>query len=438
MVNWENTQLAIWALLIGLLLIGMAFSNSRLKRLPLSGAMIYLLVGYALGSAGLQLFDPNPYHNAPLLERLAEIALLVSLFSAGLKLRLPFADLRWRLSLRLALVTMLITIGLVAGLGLLLGLPLGAAILLGAILAPTDPVLASDVQVDDARDSDKLRFSLTGESGLNDGSAFPFVVLGLGLLHAHTSINFWQWVIRDVAWSIGAGVLIGAASGALIGRLVLYLRTEQKEAVGLDEFLVLGLIGIAYGGALLLHASTFLSVFAAALALTRTPRLNTRSPRLPAYELEKLAELATTPQHAGPLMMRAVMGFNEQLERIAEVAIVILVGALIPFIIVDWQVVIIVAALVLVIRPIAVLLGLIDMRIDRSQRFLISWFGVRGIGSIYYLLYAINHSLPIPLLSFLISVTLGAVATSIVAHGISVTPLMTLYRSRRRRPQKPH
>ncbi|MDB6060811.1 MAG: Na+/H+ antiporter [Verrucomicrobiaceae bacterium] len=433
MFESDNFQIAIWALLIGVLLVVMAFSNSLVKRMPLSGAMIYLVVGYAISHGGMQLFSPNPYEHSLILERIAEIALLISLFSAGLKLRLPLSDPRWRLSLRLAIPSMLVTIALIAGIGVLLRLNIGAAILLGAILAPTDPVLASDVQVENVRDGDKLRFSLTGESGLNDGSAFPFVVLGLGLLQPQAGINIWYWFAVDFVWSIGIGLCVGAACGAVVGRLVMYLRTEQKEAVGLDEFLVLGLIALAYGGALLLNASTFLAVFAAALAMTRATRLGEQSPRLPSYELEKLEELATNPEHAGPLMMRAVLGFNEQLERIAEVTVVILVGALIPFIDLNRHVLILIPALILIIRPLAVTLGLAGAGIDRSQHRLICWFGVRGIGSIYYLLFAINHNLPGELLTLFVSVTLAVVATSIVVHGISVKPLMQIYSNRRER-----
>src|SRR3954467_3690766 len=144
-----------------------------------------------------------------------------------------------------------VTVALVAGVGaLVLGLPLGAAILLGAILAPTDPVLASDVQVADAGDRDRLRFALTGEAGLNDGTAFPLVLLGLGLLGLHEIGSFgWRWVVVDVIWGVAAGIAIGAVAGTAVGRLVLYLRRTHKEAVGLDNFLALGLVGLAYGAA---------------------------------------------------------------------------------------------------------------------------------------------------------------------------------------------
>lgn len=439
-----ETMIVTWSLLIGILLTLMALSSSLLKRIPLSGAVIYLFVGFALSEAGLQLLIPTPVEQAPILERVAECALIVSLFSAGLKLRLPLRDERWRVSLQLATVTMLITIALLTALGIALGLSVGAAILLGAILAPTDPVLASDVQVENARDTDRLRFSLTGESGLNDGTAFPFVILGLTILQAHSATDMGHWLAVDVLWSTGVGIAVGGLWGSVVGRLVLYLRTQQKEAVGLDEFLALGLIALVYGSALWLHASTFLAVFCAGLAMTRTTRMQRANTTLPEYELDKLHELATEPEHAGALMMRAVLGFNQQLERVAEVTVVVLVGALLPFVKISLPVVVLIAALILVLRPFAVQLSLIPIRglsakvdIGRSQRWLISWFGVRGIGSIYYLFFSINHGLSTSLTTFFTSVVVGAVATSIVVHGISVTPLMKHYENRSKTNLKP-
>ena len=173
---------AIWAVIIGALLITIALSNSLLKRLPLSTAMLYLVAGMGLGPLGFALMDPQPRTHALVLEHLTEVAVLVSLFAAGLKLSVPLRHSHWRLPLRLAFVSMTLTVAMIALVGWLgLGLSPGAAILLGGILAPTDPVLASDVQVEGSSDRDRLRFSLTGEGGFNDGAAFPFVMLGLGI-----------------------------------------------------------------------------------------------------------------------------------------------------------------------------------------------------------------------------------------------------------------
>ena len=214
---------------------------------------------------------PDPRAHAALLERLAEVALLISLFAVGLRLGVPLRDRRWRLPLRLAFLSMAAMVALVTAIGVFwLQLPLGVAVLLGAILAPTDPVLASDVQSETGTDPDRLGFSLAAEGGLNDGAAFPFVMLGLGLLGLHElGPGLVGWWSIDLLWATLGGMAIGAALGAASGRLVLHLRIRHGEAVGLDEFLGLGLVAMAYGIAQFSLASGFLAVFAAGMALQR-------------------------------------------------------------------------------------------------------------------------------------------------------------------------
>jgi NhaP-type Na+/H+ or K+/H+ antiporter len=428
----------IWFLVIGALLIVMALSGSVLKRLPLSTSMLYLLVGFGLGPYGYGLIRLDPVAQSAFLERLAEVAVIVSLFTTGLKLSPPLHDKRWRLPLRLAFGSMALTVGLIAAAGVLwLGLPLGAAILLGAVLAPTDPVLASDVQLEDPDDRDRLRFSLTGEAGLNDGTAFPFVMLGLGLLHLHPIGEAgWRWVAVDVVWATLGGLAIGTLLGMLVGRLVLFLRREHKEAVGLDEFLALGLIALSYGAALLLHTYGFLAVFAAGRALRRIERQSAgeEAPgdiKVAAHPEEK-EEIATHPEKAPAYMAQAVLGFNEQLERIGEVTVVVLLGGMLTLRYLPREALWFVPLLFLVIRPLSVWLGLIGSRTSRTQRLLMSWFGIRGIGSVYYLMYAIQHGLPRPLAQQLTALTLTVVAVSIVLHGTSVTPLMNRYAQKAR------
>src|SRR6185503_11971527 len=200
-----------WFLLVGVLLIAVALLGRFLDRLPVSLAMIYLLVGFVLGPAVTNALELHPMRHLELLGSITEAALLIALFTVGIKLRVPVGDWRWALPMRLATLSMLLTIGGVAAVGSwLLGLPLGQALVLGAILAPTDPVLASDVQLRSPQDRDGLRFALTGEGGLNDGSAFPFVLLGLGWLGLHDIGEYgWRWLLRDVVWSIGGGLGIG-------------------------------------------------------------------------------------------------------------------------------------------------------------------------------------------------------------------------------------
>ncbi|MDQ3493702.1 MAG: cation:proton antiporter [Chloroflexota bacterium] len=430
---------ARWFLAAGVVLIAMALASSVLRRLPLSSSMIYLAAGAVLGPIGLGMIIIDPAGGGSgLLEVVSEVAVILSLFTAGLKLRLPISDRGWWIPVRLAFVSMALTVGLIALAGVtLLGLPLGAAVLLGAILAPTDPVLASDVQVGHPGDPDQLRFALTGEAGLNDGTAFPFVMLGLGLLGLHDlGENGLRWVAVDLVWSVAVGLAVGALLGTLVARLVVHLRSTHREAVGLDEFLALGLIGISYGAALMVGGYGFLAVFAAGLALRRIER--TRTNEDVADELEagegrggrSQEEVATHPETAPAFMARALLTFNEQLERIGEVAVVVLVGAALTIVGVPLEVAWFAPLLFLVIRPLAVLIGLAGASLSRTRLIFIGWFGIRGVGSVYYLSYAITHDLQPDVARTLAAITLSVVAASVLVHGISVTPLMSRYERR--------
>jgi NhaP-type Na+/H+ or K+/H+ antiporter len=427
----------IWFLVVGVLLVLMALGGSVLKRLPLSTSMLYLAVGVALGPVGLGLIDVDPLEHATLLERVTEVAVLISLFSAGLKLRVSWRDRRWRTPIRLATLSMFVTVALVAALGMYgLGLSLGGAVLLGAILAPTDPVLASDVQVESATDRDRLRFALTGEAGMNDGTAFPFVMLGLGLLGLHEIGPYgWKWFTVDLVWAVVSGIAVGWILGTLVGQLVLYLRRQHREALGTDDFLALGLIAFSYGGALLVKGYGFLAVFAAGLALRNIEQRHAEAsggPNAPPALQDAAAagseeEMATHEATAPAYMAQAALGFTEQLERIGEVAVVLLVGGMLTYATIDPKVVWFVPALFFVVRPIAVRLGAPLGGAPSIQRHLTIWFGIRGIGSIYYLTYAIAHGLPAELARELSAITLSTVALSAIAHGVSVTPLMRRY-----------
>ncbi|MDB5818735.1 MAG: putative Na+/H+ and antiporter, NhaP type [Rhizobacter sp.] len=483
-------QLALWATIVGGLLIFMALAGSVLARLPFSGSMIYILVGLAVSPLWLHLSALQPLASSGFVEHLTEVVVLVSLFTSGLKLSAGINDRQWLLPVRLATVSMVVTVVIITVVGWgLLGLPLGAALLLAGILAPTDPVLASDVQVTEPMDRDRLRFALTGEGGLNDGTAFPVVMLGLGLLGLQ-DLGHWglKWLAVDVVWATASGLLIGALMGTGIGKLVLYLRRAHKEAVGLDDFLALGLIAMSYGVALLCDSYGFLAVFAAGVALRRTERRETEaaggdevgvdpeeaeggrgdaaassaagassensgstadagepaaaSPSMtaatqahadPSSDLEAAA---TDAKHAPAFMAHAVLSFNEQVERIGEVAVVIVIGAVMWAVEWDRAVWWFVPLMLLVIRPIAARVGLIGARVSRTQRRLIGWFGIRGIGSLYYLAYAENHGLPKDLAATLTAIVLSVVVTSIVVHGISVTPLMMIYQRKRTRTGK--
>ena len=425
--------LALWFIVSGVLLTLMALAATSLRRLPVSAPQIYLLVGVGVGPLGLGLLVIDPIEQAKILEVLTEIAVILSLFAAGLKLRTPLSDGRWKLPLRLATISMTVTVGLVAVIGKLgLGLPWGAAVLLGAVLAPTDPVLASDVQIKNPDDTDRLRFSLTGEAGFNDGAAFPFIMLGLGLLGLRDLGDYaWRWFALDVGWAVFGGIAIGALLGMAVGRLVVYLRREHAEAVGTDDFLALGLVTLSYGLALLVSTYAFLAVFAAGLALRFEERRFTGE--TPSDEIEAMSrqaqkdEVAVDDEAAPAYMATAVLGFAEQLERIGAVALVVLVGALLSDAAWTMDALWFVPVLFLIVRPIAVWIGLLGSATSGVQRGLVSWFGVRGIGSIYYLMYAETHGLYDGFAELLLSLVLTTIAASIVVHGVSVTPIMDWY-----------
>jgi len=421
----------LWFLLIGVLLIGMALAGTLVKRLPLTTSLLYLGVGVVLGPSVSGLLRVDPVTHSGVIERLAEVAVIVSLFTAGLKLRVPVSDRRWLIPVRLATTSMALTVAMVAAACVyLMQLPLGVGIVLGAILAPTDPVLASDVQVEHPFDNNRLRFALTGEASLNDGTAFPFLMLGLAVLGVDSAASSaWRWLAVDVVWAVAAGIAIGGLLGTLVGKFVLYLRRTHKEAVGLDDFLALGLIALAYGAAVACHAYGFLAVFAAGLALRRIERVGSTPGRHRKAEALARAgvpteDLATDREHAPAYMAQAVLAFNEQLERIGELAVVVTVGAMLSAERLDVEMLWFVPLLFLIIRPVSTSMGLAASGLTRREHLLIGWFGIRGIGSVYYLMYATNHGLPADLTAQVINLTLVVIALSIVGHGMSVTPLM--------------
>jgi len=405
-------NLSLWFAIAGVLLVLMALSGSALSSKPVSTSMLYLGAGAVAGPLVLGLAAPAWEDHAQLLEHVTEVIVLLSLFTSGLKMSVALRDKRWLPPLRLALVSMVVTVLLVTASGVwLLGLPLGVAVLLGGILAPTDPVLATEVQLESLEDRDQLRFALTGEGGLNDGTAFPVVMLGLGLMGAHEIGAYgWRWLAVDVVWASAIGLAMGGALGTAIGRLVLWLRSRHHAAEGYENFLALGLIGLSYGLAVLAHGYGFLAVFAAGLALRLTER-----------------------RAADADMTHAVMSFNEQLDNVGEMVGVVALGLLLAS--VPW----VPAALwfvplaLLLVRPLSVLVGLAGSRTSSLQRRLIGWFGIRGIGSLYYLFYALNHGVPPEFAPLLVGLTVAVVVSSIVLHGVSVTPLMALYRRRRQR-----
>lgn len=415
----------------------MGLLGSIWQRLPLSPAMLYLPIGFVLGPSGVALVSLDPYGNATLLTLLTEIALLISLFTVGLKLRVPLSDSIWRLPLQLGVTGMLLTVALVAFAGIvLLQLPPAVAVLLGAILAPTDPVLASDVQIRESGDHDRLRFSLSGEGGLNDGTAYPVVMFGLALLGVPEAADYRLLsAVPYAIWGIAAGLVSGWLLSRGVVRLALHLRQRYHRTLGMEEFLTLGLIAAAYGVAHLIHGVGFIAVFAAGVAMRRIEH-QASGPVQPAEVIGAVPAgnapaVATHPKRAPAYMAETILSFNQQLEHIAEFVMVLLLGVMLSGAGFSREGVLIAAVLLLVVRPVAVNLSLLGARVRRSQRWLMGWFGIRGIGSLYYLMFALQYDWPQDIKQRLVSLVLTAVTISILLHGISATPLMDRYRQGR-------
>ncbi len=406
-----------WFLLIGALLLLRGLSATVLKRSPVTAAIIYLAVGLLVGPSALNLFHFNPLKESALLQALTEVAVLISLFSAGVKMPAPFTLARWRAPILLATVSMTVTVALVAAFAYyVLGLPLGAGVLLGAIVAPTDPVLATDVQIRHPGDRDQLRFTLTCEAGMNDGSAFPFVMLGLGLMGLHElGASGLDWVVLDVLWATVGAIAIGVAAGVGLARVGWTLRRAPHQHELMDDFLGLGLIGLVYGLCVMLDVWGFLAVFFAAVALRQT-------------EL-KLAR-AAKPRADGealPTVSEGALVFKEHLERISEVVLILLIGGTLFLDSWTWSAVGLALFLFLVARPASVMVGLLGTGMPWRLRGLVAWFGVRGVGSLYYMMYAIQHGLPEALALPLVQLTLIVVTLSILLHGVSVKPLLRIF-----------
>ena len=420
-----------WFLLIGLLMLCRGLTSSLLARSPFSSSIIYLAVGIIAGPMVLVLFRFDPVAEAPLLEILTEVAVLISLFSAGIKMPVPVTVKQWTGPVLLAWLSMSLTVGLVAAFTyFVFDMPIGLAVLLGAILAPTDPVLATDVQSRHPGDHDRLRFNLTCEAGMNDGSAFPFVMLGLGLLGLHDlGDSGWKWITLDVLWATSAAIIIGIVGGMLLARAGWMLRGNNAKNEILDDLACLGLIALVYGISVSVDAWGFLTVFFAGVALRQTElKLAERQSNKLAQtkHVEKKQEF--DPEHPeSPNISVEVLVYGAHLERLSEVTLVVLLGGMLAPQFWVWQTVSLAAFLFFVARPLSVYVSLLGTNTSWTLRSMIGWFGVRGIGSIYYLMYAIQHGLNNTDSEELTQFVLVVITLSIIVHGISVKPMMQTF-----------
>ena len=409
-IGW-SFELGIYELLLlvggAVILVG-AVLLSLQKGRPFSAALIYLVAGVAVGlllrAIGVAWYDP--IEDASLFSRAAEIAVIVSLFGAGVKLDRPFTLRGWRTPILLLVVAMPLTIAGMALLGTwLLAMSLPAAILLGAVLAPTDPVLAEDVQVEGPMQDepeDEARFSITAEAGLNDGLAFPFVMLALwGFERGFGSMAEWwlEWLAADLVYPIAVGLLAGVLAGRALAAFTYRIIDRGWLASPFDAFIAIGAIFAVYGATELVAGYGFLAVFAAGVAFRRYEAGHEVNVRL----------------HEVALVV----------EKLAELSVLLLLGSVLPIggvLELGWPVLVVALGLVVLVRPIAVLVSLLPTRLRLRHRLFLAWFGIRGIGSIYYLGFAFAALTPddaVPLFS----VTAVAILVSVVLHGLTSAPL---------------
>lgn len=399
-------------LVIGLLLLLVTMGSGWIKRLPLSYALIYLVVGICLGPYGTNLIQLQP--RTEFLERVTEFVVIVSLFSCGLKMNRPLRLRAWKSTIRLIAFLMPISIFAIAAIShWLLNLNWGAAVLLGAILAPTDPVLASEVQLAHIGDRDELRFGLTSEGGLNDALAFPFVYFGIHWLE-NSNWQSWlkQWIVVDLIWAIAAGI----GMGILVGKGVMGIEQQLQKFRPIDalmeDFIGLSIILITYALTELINGYGFLSVFVAGLMVQRIS--------------------------ANPNRRLSQLEFTEQLEKLMEVGTILLLGSLLriePILEFGGESLLIAGLLIFAIRPLGAWISTTNLGFAKSPRshfhptirWLLGWFGVRGVGSLYYLSYALGKSLPGELGEKIAWITSITVVMSIIIHGISATPIMKWY-----------
>lgn len=418
----------IWFLLIGILMLGRGLTSTILKRSPFSSSIVYLVAGIIAGPMVLGLFYFDPVKESRLLEVLTEVAVLISLFSAGIKMPVPVTAKRWTKPILLAWVSMSLTVALVAAFAYyMLDLPLGVAVLLGAILAPTDPVLATDVQSRHTGDNDHLRFNLTCEAGMNDGSAFPFVMLGMGLLGLHElGDHGWRWITLDVLWATSAAIVIGILSGVLVAHIGWKLRASVLKHEILDDLVGLGLIAVVYGISLSVNAWGFLTVFFAGVALRQNElKLSQRRSRKAEAikQDDNIPNLDPELENPANISIEALI-FGEHLERLSEMMLVLLLGGMLALQFWNWQTLGLALFLFFIARPLSVYITLAGTNTRWKLKSMIGWFGVRGIGSIYYLMYAIQHGLNQEFAEQLTQFTLVVITLSIIVHGISVKPIM--------------
>lgn len=367
----------------------------------LSAPMVFMLLGVAVFALPVDIDLPN-LEEARWPERLTELGVLIALTAAGLKINQPFAWKSWQLSWRLLAFTMPLTIAATALLGWwALGMVPATALLFGAVIAPTDPVLASEVQTTDPSSPDysRSRVALTTEAGLNDGLAFPFTNLAIAVALVGTDPANWLagWLAMDVVYRIVAGALVGAVTGWLLAKVLFSLASSDFFTTG---SIALSLTLMPYALAELAAGYGFISVFVAACTFRQ--------------------------QESRHLYQQILHDFSEEMERILVAVLMFLIGAYIASGVLaplTWESVAVALAVIFLVRPLAGMISFAGHPLPRWDKWVLSFYGIRGIGSLYYLAYAM-HQADFPHAKELWAVVILTLVISVIVHGLSAKPAM--------------
>jgi NhaP-type Na+/H+ or K+/H+ antiporter len=377
-----------------------------LERRPLSMPIVFIGLGMLVFGLPIGLPDVDPLAHPKITEHLTELGVIVALMGAGLKIDRPLSRRGWASTWRLLVFVMPVTIAAMALLGWWwAGLVPATALLLGAALAPTDPVLASDVQVGEPTDEedseDEVRFALTSEAGLNDGLAFPFVYAAIAMAGAAGMGWMGEWAWQDLVYKVVAGVVGGLLVGKMLGRLFFRARVHALRLARHSEgFLALAATFLAYGLVEVVHGYGFLAVFVTARAIRAAER---------SHEYHQVLH-----------------DFAEQTERLLTVLLLLLFGGavvgglLAPL---TWPAALIGLALIFGVRPLSGFLALRGAPGLRGEHWVIAIFGIRGIGSFYYLSYALTQA-EFPGVDLVWATIAFVVLVSVVLHGVAATPVM--------------
>ena len=390
---------------VGVALLITAIGKPLLDRFNLNTTFVYLTVGLIGGPLVLDLAPSDPVLSAGVMERVAELGVIISLVVIGIRIGRPLRWAAWRSTVRLIMVAMPVTIALVAASGYwLLGLALGPAVLLAAILAPTDPILAGPLEEQGLKDEGEHRFGLSSEAGLNDGFAFPFVYLGLYLIWHPSSWDQWlgNWLVQDMVYAIALALPLGWLAGRLCGWLYLRFMQNQKGGRRWRHFTPLGLLLTIYGLVEAVGGYGFLAAFTAGLGFRQ--------------------ELERDWKH-----LQAFANFTESVDELLKVIILVALGALLrwqAWAVQGWALLAFALLLLLVIRPLVTWLTTSGGFFRVHDRLYWGWFGVRGVGSIYYLCFAINAGLDRELAGTLFSVVAAVIVASSVLHGLTLGPYL--------------